>query len=226
MSQDKTYFPKDDELNLFSVVSSKDGLVIPLGYWGYPGVHLTIYTKDMKHKKGFKKINLHLTSENNKIKYFEKNYELPEEVFNLRNKKFEEELTKIVKNFFNKHLIKIDKPLVCVECFVLEKFPASKKLDKKESALEYYKNFIQKGKKIEKLELSEIKPCEDNKHCMNYEPSEEKFYIKYPGGFVTYEDNDLLIKSIESLLRENFKPLFTEFKILIKLIKSHLKRIK
>jgi len=222
--QDKIYFLKDEEFNLFSLISSKEGLVIPLTYWGYPGVHLTVYIKEMEHKKGFKKINFHLTNENNKIRPFEKHYEFNEEEINTKSRRFKEEIAKIFKNFLTKYLTKIDNPVICIECFVLEKFPDSKKLDKKENALEYYKNLVQKGKKIEKLEFNEIKPCNSKNHCMYYEPSEEKFYIKYPGGFVTYENNDLLIKNVEKLLKENYNPIFTEFKALIKLIKSHLKR--
>jgi hypothetical protein len=221
--KDKVYFPKDDKLNLFSVASAKEGIIIPLIYWGYPQRHVTLYVKDMNTKPGYQKVNIHLTNENNNKRILELNYEFPKDALNPNNQKFIEELRRIFQESFNKFYTNENKRFVCIECFLKDKFIPGCTEDQ-EKARQFYNDLIKNSKNLKKEDFDINKECTENKHCLFYDLKEEALYIRYLQGFVTYSDNDLFLKKVEALFKEQFSPLANGINTVFKSIKKALRK--
>lgn len=223
--KNKIYLPKDKN-KLFSIISSKEGLVLPLTYWGYPNMHITFYMKDMPRKKGFQKLNIHVTQEGEKEKIIEFNYEFDKSISNKKNKKLEEQFKKIFLEFLKKYSKKKPEESICLECFIKDTFEPSEKFNKKSEAKEFYKKIIGKKLGFDKEDLLKYKECNIKNHYLFYDLKKKGLFVRYPTGFVSYFNNQKLIKKIEPLLKENFLFFAKEFKNIVKKTKSKLKEFK
>jgi len=132
----KIYLPNlpKDEQELFSIINSKEGLVIPLTNFGYPDMHITFFSKEIEPNLIL--FNVHIKDElsnelivNKSIKYH------PEELDEWLNKK-NNRLREVFFYYFKKWDKKQtdSKNLVCVNCFIEKNMPALPPINKRKNA--------------------------------------------------------------------------------------------
>ncbi len=222
--KNKIYFPKDDDMNIFSAVQSKDGLVIPLSYWGYPNIHVTIFSREIKRRPGWNKFSVHLKRNGDSSNFYEFYQEFDKNKFNQKNKRLEEEIKKIFTDFLRKYSGDLPENSICLDCAIKEMFKgANKKIKNKEDAQKFYRDLIKRSKNLDEFE-NKFKRCNKPGHYLFYNNKKKTLYVKYPSGYVSYLDNKKLEKNLVNLLKQNFTNIFNNFKNIIKDAKKALRR--
>lgn len=201
---DKLYFPVDENFNLFCLSSSSTGLVIPLGPFGYPSTHLTIYMRDVVSKEGFQKLVIHITHEltGEKIieSYVEFNKEMTKRYFEEKFHKYLLEIVEIMKECVVKEEVLRSKKLHCYDC-MLSKFGSLNLSTRKAAA----KSFIAFKEKIPLAQLSPIFPCSNPDHHLLIDMKSGDMFMKTRFGVTIYKDkSDHIFKKIEAAIQKIF----------------------
>lgn len=205
----KVYFPKNESFNeFFSFAVSTNGWVIPLNYFDYPNIHITIYVKEMENKKDWKKLSIHITKDNKIIDefYLEWNEKDPklEEKYLKKSIKFMNEYSKI----FEKYKIttqKIDeKNIICYDCLYKQK---PLQLDTKSRAKKAFNSLIERIKN-ERLNYPNYKECQNNKHnvLMNIETGQ--MYRQTSFGLFTFSNTEKFIEEFGNIIEKVFSDEF------------------
>lgn len=223
----KLYLPKDEENNLFWISQSKDGIVVSLNDFGYEGLHLTTYFREMENN--IVNFNVHLTKEgeNNK-KIFEIKFEFDKKEIEIRlSKKIElilPQLTNVMQECINR-VIQKPKDTFCIECFNKLNFGFKESLSKRESAKEVFSTLSNlKNEDFEKVIINQN--CEEEKHNIYVDYPNDKTYVKMPFGFLKWNDWEIFQSKLQKLFDENFKEEMNFLESIFNQIKEKLGEIK
>jgi hypothetical protein len=189
----KFYFPKDDELNLFSIIQSSTGVVIPLCNFDFENHHLTICFKEVGIMRG---INIHITDEITKKqvynKYFEIDLENMENYFIEKFKLFYE--TEMIQYLENK--IDPNEKYYCLDCYFEENF---KEMDfsKKSSVKDTFKGISGIDENEILMNLDKFPLCNKERHRMIYNPiTKTQYRLFIDNSLLTIEEQEELGQKI------------------------------
>jgi hypothetical protein len=216
----KIYLPRT-KTKVFSVISSREGVVIPLVNFGYPNIHLTIFLKELSKEPFLAHLNAHLTHEKNKLKLKEYSLLIDEEGRKNFQRKMEEcqlQLVALVRKSSRKVRLN-EKYLFCSDCAHKGgKFNPSTK----EEAKRMYKH-------LEELFGNHIKnlvgrQCNDLSHKMYFHLRTKKMYVKRHDDFYAYHKD--FFRELGKIFDERFKEMFLIMRSIEKELKEILKGMK
>jgi len=201
----KIYLPKNENFNdFFSIALSTDGWVIPLNYFNYPNMYITIYIKNIESKKGWKKLSIHLTKDDKSLEEFylewnEKDPKLKEKYLN-KSIRFINEYSKIFEKYnlntqdFNK------KNIICYDCLLKQK---PLELDTKSKAKKAFNSLVEEIKN-ERFFYPNFTECLNSKHniLMNIETGQ--MYRKTSFGLFTFSNTEKFMKEFEKIIEDVF----------------------
>jgi CRISPR/Cas system-associated exonuclease Cas4 (RecB family) len=206
--KNKLYFPKDEEFkNMFVIASTKEGLIISLNDFGYNGLHLTIFVKELNSEKSL--LNIHLTKEGKNKKY------LDQISFEFNNKELEARLIKrlesikpnLEKWILNLKNNSIEKPqkAFCINCFINEKFDFDDNvIHSREKSSEFWNKMINEGER-DLLEYIPKTSCSIKGHQSYFNPETGEDYFKIAGYFIEEERWSILQREFLDIFEDNFK---------------------
>ena len=195
----KIYLPKDEK-ELFSLASSKDGFVIPLVNFGYPGFHVTVFSKRLE--KGLHEFNIHIKNEISGKKIVNKSRIFsPKKLEQRLNKKLEK-LREVCLSHFKMWEKKkpIDsKNMVCLECLRNARMSLLD-LNKKEEARRLYENLS--SLEIDETDLNKFPICNHSKHVILCDITNNRNYYKIGNCIITEKENKEYLNDIISVFKE------------------------
>jgi hypothetical protein len=221
----KLYLPHSDNFHnltsdsFFPIRFSHNGMSIFLNEFGYEGIHLTLYIKNVDAEKGKFTLNIHLTkegqteNENIKLKEYEKDI-YPEKIeqFFLEKK---EKISKIYQEHYDS-LKKMYDPeeIICCQCLGIDFDLNFKKR----------KQAIDSIKKLSTIEMTEeqkeqFSACKKNKHNPHFHLTKEIILYRFLDKFYTEKEAQNLNKSLEkeilidiyNIIESEMNPLKKEF---------------
>jgi hypothetical protein len=210
----KIYIPKDEEINLFSIIRSSSGFVIPLVNFNFINHHLTICKKEIGFLTG---INIHITEDNtdNQIynEYFEVNISEMEKVivskFLELSKKIEKDLIKKIEDKTN---------FRCVDCYFDQKYKTVN-FSKKNQIKKYFNELSEIDEYEQISELKSFNICNNSKHKMILEINENQYYRTFLGYIIKFDEQDLIFNKFFELFKIEFKEFFEDIERIIEDIK-------
>lgn len=211
----KIYIPKDEEFNLFSIIRSSSGFVIPLVNFNFVNHHLTICKKEIGFLTG---INIHITEDNtnNQIynEYFEVNISEMEKVIVSKFQNLSKEIEKkLIKKIDEKSNYR------CVDCYFDEKY-RNINFSKKNQIKKYFNELSEIDENDQILELKPFKLCDNSKHKMILEINENQFYRTFLGYIIRFDEQDLIFNKFVELFNIEFKELFKDIERIIEEIRN------
>lgn len=220
---EKFYLPRNDELNLFKIRTSDNAIIIPLNYFGYPNLHVTLYIKDLPGDKRI--FDVHLTNEKESKtiynNFLEINISETEKL--IQNKLFEmnNDFIDLVKD----HKLKaVDKRnLFCLNCFVEDNQKFPEKLNNKNYASEFYSGIINKTIKFDIEELKKCKNCNNPKHDTFLDDQFKNMYMKNALGLFTFKDQVDFSTKLMEIIKKNFQEEINSLNKIIEEIKLKLR---
>ncbi|MCL5018672.1 MAG: hypothetical protein M1416_02830 [Candidatus Pacearchaeota archaeon] len=223
--KNKLYLPKDEELNLFWIAKSKDGLVISLKDFGYDCMHLTLFFKEIGDDNVL--FNIHITEEGKDKKFeikFEYNRKEIEEKLNKKIELIKPDLEKLILSLKNKSVERPEKA-ICLICLAEKNFNFEKKMNKRETATQLWDNL----KKMEIVDLQKSKltyDCDNKEHYQYIDVETGREYLKTSLGFIPYKDLEFFKNEMFKIIKNNFNEEFSFLESLFNQVKEGLEKLK
>lgn len=182
---------------LFGIHSSKDGFVIALRDFDYPGIHLTVYIKKLPSNDEEFLMDIHLTDESKKsmsASIFKRKFNV-NKIRRIFIKKLMR-LIKISKYYSDKFKgLNTKKNIFCIDCL-----RENKKFDintRKKAEKTYGLNYLK--------ELSKFPICNNEKHRILYDTNSNQMYLKFFNGIISIKDAEEYRFAIERLFRREIE---------------------
>ncbi len=199
----KIYLPKDEK-ELFSVASSKDGLVVPLVNFGYPNIHVTIFLRELDKDLLF---NVHIKDEISKEMIVNKEIRFNPKI--LKNQ-LNEKIKKLREVYFyyskkwDKQKVNT-KDFVCLDCFIKQKMLFLPPINKRKNAQKFYESL---PKLIEDRHVLNSCPiCNKPKHSLLYNIEKDEIYYRIAGNIITQKESDEYVIAMQAVFEEGFDKL-------------------
>ncbi|MCF7910547.1 hypothetical protein K9L16_02640 [Candidatus Pacearchaeota archaeon] len=219
---EKFYIPKDDDLNLFKVRTSDNAIIIPLDYFGYPNLHITLYVKELPEDKRL--FDVHITKEKENTPIYNNHLEInvSETEKLIQNKLIEmnEDFVNLIKEHKAKSISKHN--LLCLDCFVRDNQKFTEKINNKNFALEFYKGIFNKTIKFDIEELKKCPVCNNSDHNTFVDDEFTNMYVKNALGLFTFKDQVEFSNNLVNIIKNNFQEEFDRFNKIIEEIKIKL----
>jgi len=222
----KFYLPKDDDINLFKIRSSDNAILIFLDYFGYPRLHITLYTKDLPNNKRL--FDLHIKNENESKQIYQTHLEIDinkiEDEINKKLFDLNDDFLNLIKKHKKKSVKK--RNLLCLSCYGEKSINFPEKIEDKIKAKKFYSELFGRTLKINVEELRKCKGCKNPEHNTFIDNKITDMYLRNQLGVFTFKDQTDFSYSLMSLLKKKFKKEFLYVEKIMGEIKQSLKEYK
>lgn len=196
----KVYLPKDEE-ELFSVSKTKDGFMIPLAYFGYPNLHVQLFSR--KLEEDLVLFNIHIKDESNNEMIVNKSIRFkPSQLESHINKKLDR-LKKVSLKYFNKwsKIKRNSSDFRCLDCF-REKIMPELPINKKNKAIEFYNELW--DSKVDIKELNNFPLCNKHKHISLINLKDGNNYYRIDNFILTEKEINDYSNAVQEVFQEEF----------------------
>ncbi len=221
------YLPKEGGENIFKIRGTDNAILIFLDYFGYKGLHITVYVKEIDEKN--KIFNIHITDEVNNKKIYDKSIKLNMVEFENDIQKDLLELNEVIINLVQDHVGKSKKVnnLLCLSCFVQDKLEYPQRIKNRVEASRFYSGILNKTIEFDIEELKKCVNCNNPEHDTYVDTNLTNLYMKNALGLFVFEDQLNFSKELLEIIKVKFQKefdrlegLFDEMKLVLESYKS------